>query len=97
MTKTTILLVEDEESFVEALTIGLQREDFEVRVARDGQEALDIFDDVLPDLVLLDVMLPRVLGARRLPSAPWAQSGADHHGEREAGRGRHGGWARGRC
>ena len=59
---TTILVVEDEESFVEALTVGLTREGFRVRVARDGVEALDLFDVVQPDLVLLDVMLPRISG-----------------------------------
>ena len=59
---TTILVVEDEESFVEALTVGLKREGFRVRVARDGVEALELFDVVQPDLVLLDVMLPRISG-----------------------------------
>ncbi|MGI9023906.1 MAG: response regulator [Acidimicrobiales bacterium] len=57
-----ILIVEDEESFVEALTVGLKREGFRVRVARDGADALALFDAVKPDLVLLDVMLPRVSG-----------------------------------
>ncbi len=37
---TTILVVEDEESFIEALTVGLQREWFRVEVARDGVEAV---------------------------------------------------------
>ena len=60
--EATILVVEDEESFVEALTVGLTREGFRVRVARDGVEALDLFDVVQPDLVLLDVMLPRISG-----------------------------------
>jgi two-component system response regulator RegX3 len=59
---TTVLVVEDEESFVEALTVGLKREGFRVRVARDGVEALDLFDVVQPDLVLLDIMLPRMSG-----------------------------------
>jgi len=58
----TVLIVEDEESFVEALVVGLKREGFLVKVARDGAEALDIFDVVRPDLVLLDVMLPKVSG-----------------------------------
>ena len=59
---TTILVVEDEASFVEALTIGLGREGFRVQVARDGAQALEIFDAVNPDLVMLDVMLPKVSG-----------------------------------
>ncbi|HVM08211.1 MAG TPA: response regulator transcription factor [Acidimicrobiales bacterium] len=58
----TVLIVEDEESFVEALVVGLKREGFLVKVARDGAEALELFDIVRPDLVLLDVMLPKVSG-----------------------------------
>lgn len=58
----TILVVEDEESFIEALQVGLRREGFRVEVARDGMQALDLFDLVRPDLVLLDVMLPKVSG-----------------------------------
>ncbi len=57
-----ILVVEDEESFVEALTVGLKREGFRVEVARDGVDALSRFEAVDPDLVLLDVMLPRISG-----------------------------------
>jgi two-component system response regulator RegX3 len=59
---TTILVVEDEESFVDALVVGLEREGFRVEVARDGVEALERFPLVAPDLVLLDVMLPRLSG-----------------------------------
>jgi two-component system response regulator RegX3 len=58
----TVLVVEDEESFVEALVVGLKREGFLVRVATDGVEALALFDQVRPDLVLLDVWLPRLSG-----------------------------------
>lgn len=58
----TVLVVEDEESFIEALSIGLKREGFRVEVARDGAQALDAFELVNPDLILLDVMLPRVSG-----------------------------------
>ena len=57
-----MLVVEDEESFVEALTVGLPREGFELRVARDGIEAVNLFDVVRPDLVLLDLMLPGMSG-----------------------------------
>ena len=58
----TVLVVEDEESFVEALTVGLVREGFRVQVARDGELALAMFDAVRPDVVLLDVMLPKISG-----------------------------------
>jgi two-component system response regulator RegX3 len=60
--RTTVLLVEDEESFVDALVVGLQREGFRVQVARDGVEALELFEKIDPDVILLDVMLPRLSG-----------------------------------
>ncbi len=62
MSEGKVLVVEDEPSFVEALTIGLEREGFDIAVAEDGAEALQAFDRELPDLVLLDVMLPKVSG-----------------------------------
>ncbi|HWM21309.1 MAG TPA: response regulator transcription factor [Ilumatobacteraceae bacterium] len=62
MTRSTVLVVEDEASFVEALQIGLTREGFAVEVAMDGVEALEKFDRVQPDVVLIDVMLPRISG-----------------------------------
>jgi two-component system response regulator RegX3 len=62
MSEATVLVVEDEPSFVEALQIGLTREGFDVAVAVDGAEALAMFDEVAPDLVLLDVMLPKLSG-----------------------------------
>ena len=62
MTRQSILVVEDEESFVDALQITLSREGFDVHVATDGVTALDRFHEVTPDLVLLDVMLPRLSG-----------------------------------
>ena len=60
--RTTVLLVEDEESFIDALVVGLQREGFRVQVARDGVEALELWERIDPDVILLDVMLPRLSG-----------------------------------
>jgi two-component system response regulator RegX3 len=57
-----ILVVDDEQSYRDALTVALQREGFAVETAADGVEALERFDAVQPALVLLDVMLPRVSG-----------------------------------
>lgn len=62
MANPTILVVEDEESFVEALKVGLKREGFRVEIARDGVQALEMFDIVKPDVILLDIMLPRMSG-----------------------------------
>jgi len=61
-TRVNVLLAEDEESFVDALAIGLSREGFDIMVARDGNEALEMFDRLEPDLVLLDIMLPKLSG-----------------------------------
>ena len=60
--EAVVLVVEDEESYADALQVGLEREGFTVRVARDGIEALGTFEAVRPDLVLLDLMLPRLSG-----------------------------------
>jgi two-component system response regulator RegX3 len=58
----SVLVVEDEESFVEALVVGLKREGFLVTVARDGVEGLERFERSRPDLVLLDLWLPKKSG-----------------------------------
>ena len=60
--RVRVLLVEDEESFVDALTIGLNREGFDVGIARDGLEAINLFAAHHYDLVLLDLMLPKMSG-----------------------------------
>ncbi|HUA94388.1 MAG TPA: response regulator, partial [Acidimicrobiales bacterium] len=57
-----VLVAEDEESFVDALVIGLGHEGFKVTVARDGLEALQLFDETPPDVILLDLMLPKMSG-----------------------------------
>ena len=62
MSQPCIFVVEDEASFVDALQIGLSREGFHVEIATDGIEAIERFAAVDPDLVLLDVMLPRASG-----------------------------------
>ena len=58
----SVLVIEDEESFIEALVVGLKREGFLVTVARDGIEGVAMFDRVRPDLVLLDIWLPHKSG-----------------------------------
>ena len=67
----TILLVDDEESLQKLLTFPLERDGFRVVPARDGEEALDRFAQERVDLVVLDVMLPKLDGlevCRRLRS-----------------------------
>ncbi len=57
-----ILLVEDEPSLAEIISENLQLEGYEVRIAIDGQIALELWQTIKPSLVILDVMLPFVSG-----------------------------------
>ncbi|HEV7205873.1 MAG TPA: response regulator transcription factor [Jatrophihabitans sp.] len=59
---TRVLVVEDEESFSDALSYMLRREGYEVEVAATGVEALTAFERSGADLVLLDLMLPGLSG-----------------------------------
>jgi two-component system, OmpR family, response regulator RegX3 len=58
----TILVVDDEESYRDALSVALEREGFLVETAADGVEAIKRFESTNPALVLLDVMLPQMSG-----------------------------------
>ena len=62
MIPTRVLVIDDEPSFTEALSLSLKREGFEVDTADDGVSALSAIATKLPDLVLLDVMLPGISG-----------------------------------
>ncbi|MBT9158120.1 MAG: Transcriptional regulatory protein WalR [Firmicutes bacterium] len=57
-----ILLVDDEQALVKGLKYSLEREGFEVVVAENGRQALKSADEVQPDLVVLDLMLPEIDG-----------------------------------
>jgi DNA-binding response OmpR family regulator len=59
---STILLVDDEEAVQKLLTYPLEREGFRVVQARDGEQALERFEEESPDLVVLDLMLPKLDG-----------------------------------
>ncbi len=62
MVKKRILLVEDEVDMVYALTLQLEAADYEVLSAKDGQIGLDMARKEKPDLIILDLMLPKVDG-----------------------------------
>lgn len=62
MGKRKILLVEDERDLVETLAFRLKAEDYEVIKAYDGQEGLDKAHSESPDLIILDLMLPKLDG-----------------------------------
>jgi DNA-binding response OmpR family regulator len=57
-----ILIVDDEPNIVMSLEYTFKKNNFEVFIARDGQEALDILKLQLPDIIILDVMMPMVDG-----------------------------------
>jgi two-component system phosphate regulon response regulator PhoB len=57
-----VLIIEDERDLVEGLTYNLQREGYDTVVAHDGQEGLRKAQTLLPDLILLDIMLPSLSG-----------------------------------
>jgi DNA-binding response OmpR family regulator len=60
--KRKVLIADDEPNIVTALEFLLHRSGYEVRVARNGEEALQRVESFTPDLVLLDVMMPRISG-----------------------------------
>ena len=62
MTQQTVLVVDDEEAIAEAVRARLHSEGFEVVVAGDGPEAIGLCEQVHPDLVVLDLMLPGMDG-----------------------------------
>ncbi len=59
---TKILIVDDEAPIIDMLSYNLKRANYEVFVAGDGQEAIELARRELPDLIVLDLMLPRVDG-----------------------------------
>ncbi len=66
MSEKKILVVEDDADSAETLEAYLRRDGFEVRIARDGAAAIDLARQWRPDLVLLDIMLPKVSGTEVL-------------------------------
>ena len=62
-----ILVAEDEDSLATLLNYNLEKEGYAVAVAADGEDALMMIDEKLPDLILLDWMLPKWRGDRPDP------------------------------
>ena len=57
-----VLVVEDEDALSTLLSYNLEKEGYKVAVAADGEEGLILVDERLPDLIVLDWMLPKVSG-----------------------------------
>lgn len=57
-----ILIIEDEEIMIDLLQRKLTTEGYEVSVARDGEEGIRVMQEVKPDLILLDIVMPKVGG-----------------------------------
>ena len=73
MAETKIMIVEDEEALATLLEYNLSKENFEVSLAGDGEEAILKVEEETPDLIILDWMLPKVSGlevCRRLRAKP---------------------------
>ena len=75
MVKKRVLVVDDELNIIKFLRSNLESKDYEVLTAMNGAEALNVFEKELPDIVLLDIMMPKVDGfevCRRLRE--WTQT-----------------------
>src|SRR5512141_1472940 len=62
MTDNLVLIVEDEASIAEVVSLYLKRAGYNVQIASDGKQAVNILEKQIPDFVILDLMLPEVDG-----------------------------------
>jgi DNA-binding response OmpR family regulator len=62
MTETRILVVEDEPSLAEVVSLYLKRAGYQVQIAADGKQAMTLLERQIPDFVILDLMLPEIDG-----------------------------------
>lgn len=62
MSKEKILVVDDDVNICELLRLYIERDDYQVIIANDGEQAVELFNREQPDLVLLDIMLPKMDG-----------------------------------
>lgn len=58
MSQKKILLVDDEQDILEILTYNLEKEGYEIHTASNGEEAIEKAKEIVPDLILLDIMMP---------------------------------------
>ncbi|MFA5857552.1 MAG: response regulator [Elusimicrobiota bacterium] len=60
--KKKVLVVEDEPLIVALLSTALTARGYEVTIAEDGEKALELVSKILPDIILLDLMIPKISG-----------------------------------
>ena len=65
-TKPLLLIVEDDDVFIKALQIKFEKENYDVLVGKDGEEGLDLARRKHPDIILLDIVMPRMNGMEML-------------------------------
>ncbi|MBU0613688.1 response regulator [Patescibacteria group bacterium] len=61
-----VLLVEDDKAIVDAIKRFFERDRVKIHIAKDGQEGLEVAQDIKPDLILLDILMPKVDGITML-------------------------------
>ena len=90
MSAKTILIVEDDPVLLRGLKDNFEAQGYVVRTAKDGQKGLDALLTAPPDLLLLDLMLPKVNGYEICQHRPRPPVGhAHHHAHRQGAGGRH--------
>jgi DNA-binding response OmpR family regulator len=72
MPRRRVLLVDDDRNIVQLVRLYLEKDGYQVAVAYDGQEALDLFASFKPDLLVLDLMLPTVDGLEVCKRVRWS-------------------------
>lgn len=74
LAKTRVLVVDDNPDILAFMRTWLELSGYDIALAHDGVEALDVADDFRPDVILMDLAMPRMDGfeaARRLGGRPW--------------------------
>ena len=92
MARETVLVVDDEEDILELVKYNLEKEGYTVVCVATGEDALAATRMKMPDLLVLDLMLPGVDGlevCRRLKGDLTTRSRPDHHADRQGQRSRH--------
>ena len=83
MPREKVLIIEDDDNLQEALRYRLEQDGYVVHSAMDGEEGLDLAREVLPDLIILDIMLPVLDGLEVCRNHSPGDRSADYHAHGE--------------